>query len=477
MSLADLVLTEKKAEQLGRKASSCSTLVSILKLAFNPDFTQYVNHALKQHEMPVDPDMNWAKWIEAVYRNHVSPESEELRDEAIHYILVLLLYEKDILAKFDPKRLKEETQKLPLEKQITSYLKYMLICNIRTAVKYLTESYHRNDESLLHGDSSDSMDELLQGVTRGHPNPQVDQLLESDIRKLRHAFHTWVDNTPALEKKRELKVQLKNFFDLITLSDAAPAGEMLEQFAQRSHLSRGRAKQILYIEMPRYLRMFANSPDGKTFGLAKRIPAVIDKKKHEQDLAPAETHTSSLEDSNMSEQKKTSEATLTEKKATLNRFATFNQIANEDPGAMGEALSELTAAFHSLAEASEALVENLDLTPVPKEGSIKDKVAAKKKFAAALKRIAGDDPERVEEAMNEIYNAVDEVAFAIENLAENLGFELGGTEEVDEFVEDTPEGEVDEFVEEEEPVEEEVEEEKFEEIAPKSSSKKRGGIR
>lgn len=452
MSLTDLVLSEEKAVPSGRKVASCTNLVSLIKLAFNPDFTQYVNHALKQHEMPVDPDMNWAKWIEYVFRGHVSPDSEELRDEAIHYVLVRLLYEKDILAQFDSKRLKEETQSLPLEKQISSYLKYMLICNIRTAVRYLKGAYHRDDEHLLPGEDK-SMDELLEGVSKGEPNPEVDHFLHTEVRQLRHAFHGWVDKTPLLSKKHDLRNHLKHFFDLVTLSDAAP-GEMLDEFAQKNHLSKGRAKQILYIEMPRYLRMFSTSPEGKVFSLAKRIPAVIEQKKHEQ-MAPAETHTSSLEDSTMSDKRNTSKAPLTEKKAALNKFATFRQIANENPGALGEALTELTAAFHSLADASEALVENLDLTPVPNEGSVKEKTAAKNKFAKALKRIAGEDPERVEEAMNEIYNAVDEVAFAIENLAENLGFELGGTDEVDEFVEEAPEDE--EFVE-DEPEEEVIEE-------------------
>lgn len=444
MSLSDLVLTEERAEKLDHKAASCPTFVSLVRLAFNPDFTQYVNQALKQHEMPIDPDMNWAKWIEAVYHKHVSPDSEELRDEAIHYTLVLLLYEKDILSQFDATRLKEETQKLPLEKQISSYLKYRLICGIQTAIRYLKGTYHHEEETFIHGTPDQSMDTLLESVTRGEPNKEIDYFLQTEVRKLRHAFHNWVDKTPALAKKRELKNQLKHFFDLVTLSDVAPAGELLSEFALKNHISKGRAKQILYIEMPRYLRMFSTSPEGEVFSLAKRVPALIDQKRHEQ-MAPAETHTSSLEDSIMSDKQNNSKAPLTEKRATASKFATFRQIANEDPGALGEALTELTSAFQSLAEASEALVENLDLTPVPKEGPIKDKVAARNKFAKALKRIAGEDPERVEEAMNEIYTAVDEVALAIENLAENLGFELGGPDEVEETLED---GEFEEIPEE-----------------------------
>ena len=111
------------------------------------------------------------------------------------------------------------------------------------------------------------------------------------------------------------------------------------------------------------------------------------------------------------------------------KFAQFKQIANEDPSASSDALCELSEAFSSMAEASEALIENLDLSPTPKEASLREKVAARKKFATMLKKLANENPERVEEALNEIYNAVDEVALAIENLSSNLGFTLGEVSE------------------------------------------------
>lgn len=127
--------------------------------------------------------------------------------------------------------------------------------------------------------------------------------------------------------------------------------------------------------------------------------------------------------------------TTRQKKATpVEKFARFRQVASEDPSALSDALVELSAAFSSMAEASEALIENLDLSPTPKEASIREKVAARKKFATNLKKLAEESPEKVEEAVNEIYNAVDEVALALENLAGNLGFQLGEIE--DEVVED-----------------------------------------
>ena len=121
------------------------------------------------------------------------------------------------------------------------------------------------------------------------------------------------------------------------------------------------------------------------------------------------------------------------------KFARFRQVAKKEPTAISDALIQITAAFSSMVESSEALTENLDLTPMPREASIKEKVAARKKFAVRLNKFADEAPEKVEEAVNEIYNAVDEVALALENLASNLGFELSEVQEEPVGIEETTE--------------------------------------
>lgn len=124
------------------------------------------------------------------------------------------------------------------------------------------------------------------------------------------------------------------------------------------------------------------------------------------------------------------------------KYATLRHVAEEEPQALSEALIELSQAFSTLAEASEALVENLDLSPAPEEGSIKEKVAARKKFASALKKFAEEAPEKVEDAVKELYSSLDEIAAAMENLASNLGIDLNSEvpEEVNMEVEETPKG-------------------------------------
>lgn len=113
------------------------------------------------------------------------------------------------------------------------------------------------------------------------------------------------------------------------------------------------------------------------------------------------------------------------------KYATLRRVAEEEPKELSHALGELAEAFSSLADASEALMENLDLTSAGEAAPLSEKVASRKKFASALRKIAGENPEAVEEAVQELYHSLDEIAEAIENLAGNLDIDLGIDEDED----------------------------------------------
>ncbi len=468
-----------KSEGLGRGATSTpkysSAFTSVLRItAYNKDFSLYVNEAIKEAGYPLDPSMDWANYIESIFTRNMPSTPEDLRDEAIHHTLITLLFERKVLDRFDATLLPEAHHAKPVEKQVSAYLKIVLILNISTAKKYLDKVYHVREEVPLStfGEEGASLDKIFEEVAQGTTREDVEDYLHADIKKLRHAFHNWVDANNRVRAPK--KLQLKTFFDLITTSDNTQ-DELLEAFSKKQGLSRSRASQILYTELPRYIRQFSVSPEGTPFDLAKRIPAVLEEKRHEQEEAhPSPTHEPILEEEPM--QKQTS---LKSRRPV--KYAQFKRLATEDPASLSEALVELSSAFGTLAEASEALVENLDLTPVAPDAPAKEKTAAKSKFARMLKKMASDNPEAVEEAVNEIYNAVDEVAAAIENLAENLGFELHevqeesfneGFDEGEEF-EEGEDTEIEEFEEGEDTEIEEVEEEEPAYEPEKVSSRKR----
>lgn len=410
--------------RLGRKlASEFPILSSVIRMAYNQDFTTYVNEALKANNMPADPDMDWAKWLERVYYSKLSHLSEDIRDEAIHYVLVTLLFHRDILKKFDPNRLADSVKSMPLEKQIASYLKSVFILSVDLARRYVKRGYGEEigfEDFAPEGTTEEAVDRVNDEIRQGHINPEIEQFLGSEITKLRRAFHEWLDDGAKVTPRSAML--LKGLFDTIIVSDGTQA-DIIKEFAEKQGLSEARIRQILYIEMPKVIRRFSRSSAGSSFSLAKRIPPMLEKEKINAPI---------LEDAPMRDTVTASKNELLAPKES--KYAKFRQLAMDEPEALSEALSELSEAFSSLSESAEALVENLDLSPVPAGAG--EKTASRKKFASALRRLAAEDPAAVEEALNEIYNAVDEVAAAIENLADNLGFSLSEVE-VTEVIEDS----------------------------------------
>lgn len=388
-------------------------------MAYNKDFTDYVNEALKANNMPIDPVMDWAKWLDRVYSSKLPQLSEDTRNEAIHYVLVTLLFQRDILKKFDPNRLADAVKGLPQERQISSYLKSVFIMSVDLARRYVKRSY---GEEMGFGDlvpesaEYSSVDKVMDEIQQGHLNPDIEQFLGTEVSKLRKAFHLWLDEDARVTRRSAFLV--KGLFDTIIVSDGTQA-DIIQEFARKQGLSAARIRQILYDDMPKLIRRFSRSPKGSRFSLAKRIPAILEEEKIESPI---------LEDSPMRQTVTSSKNDLLTPPSKQDKYAKFRQFANEEPEALSDALVELSQAFNSLSESAEALVENLDLTPVQTDAPIGDKVASRKKFASALRRLASEDPAAVEEAINEIYNAVDEVAVAIENLADNLGLSLSEAE-------------------------------------------------
>jgi hypothetical protein len=141
------------------------------------------------------------------------------------------------------------------------------------------------------------------------------------------------------------------------------------------------------------------------------------------------------------------------------KYARLRQVAAEEPKEVDIALTEVAEALGVMAEGLTNLRENLDFIQAPKSASIKVRVAAARKYAAAFKHTAAETPEVLVDAVAEIYNSLDEIAAGLENLATNLGFEIpGGSEVMDEFA-DEGQAELEEAAEGGETIPEQIEEE------------------
>ena len=126
----------------------------------------------------------------------------------------------------------------------------------------------------------------------------------------------------------------------------------------------------------------------------------------------------------------------------------MRQVAAEDAKDVDAALTEVGDALGNMADAMGNFRGHLDLIEVPKTASLKVRIATTRRYATAFRRLADESPEVVADALSEVYHSLDDVAGAIENLAENMGIELSLTPVEEAFGEEGKEELKGEFPEE-----------------------------
>ena len=485
-------------EDMGSENSPMEKVSTLTRLAMNPDFDLYVKTSITDHNLPVDEGMSWGKWLEATFRTMVAPTNEEVRDEAIHHMLIENLFRYDALARFDASRLPASIQALPMEKQVSSYLKGYFLQQRSDCVEWIKKTYGTGKEMLVMDDAEGS-EAFMNNPDYAEPDSGFEgSIAKMDTEKFRKAFLNFLENGAGLtHKKTKEKVAL--LLNLILDTPATKPGEIIQRLADQAEVSHSTATKLFFTTLPPLIEKFMKTPEGASLNSAN-TPSVAkhsnleDSSMRQSRFKQAEAEkcsqcgqnlvngicppckgkadktlketTQALKDQGIPEktgpQVKSYGSTTASNKAartegtptswsvdnervlpskdgepegskikiqaSVDKYATFRHLAEEEAPAISEALVELSQAFATLAEASEALVENLDLAPISEEGSIKEKVASRKKFASTLKKLAEEAPDKVEDAVKELYSSLDEIAAAMENLASNLGIDLVGEE-------------------------------------------------
>ena len=111
------------------------------------------------------------------------------------------------------------------------------------------------------------------------------------------------------------------------------------------------------------------------------------------------------------------------------RYARLRRVARTQPKELEAALRELAASYTKVGSLLSNFRENLDLVSAPKTASVREKAAAERIYAKSFIRVAEENPEQLEADLQRIYSQTDEIAGAVENLADHLGLNI------------TPEGE------------------------------------
>jgi hypothetical protein len=117
-------------------------------------------------------------------------------------------------------------------------------------------------------------------------------------------------------------------------------------------------------------------------------------------------------------------ARRSERKVKLAKFAKLRRVAAEEPEVLQKALMTVADAFREIPDSLEAFSENLDLVRPGKTASIRERVAARNRYAAAFRQIAEEQPERIAEALNDLYAEVNDAVDALEDVSDQLGIEL-----------------------------------------------------
>ena len=119
-------------------------IATLLRLAYNKDFDEYVKSAIRAAGLPVDQSMNWAKYLYKIFPRYLPTHDEEIIDEALHEIIIRVLVNRNVLSPENPsgfqqsiEKYPQEVQGLSLEKQVTEFLKKSFTFKIDETVKYV----------------------------------------------------------------------------------------------------------------------------------------------------------------------------------------------------------------------------------------------------------------------------------------------------------------------------------------------------
>ena len=266
-------------------------------IAYNKDLTKIVNSIIEQHGYPTDPKMDWSAYVQeamAPALAAVSPDFD-LQDEAIYQVIVRALLDRDILADFPTavKKFPQGVQKLPVERQISEYLKKAFVWRIQEAKKYMQTvqpSEETSVEQPAHDTEGGEAYNLLD--TEEHATGTEDYAdadAERDFKAFREEFYRW-----SVKKNKAsafgLALLLTIYWEQVQQAEGElKFGDLTQEWLRRSHLGFDSLKAY-NTKLPQVLKDFVQSNVGVMKGkyeLMDLIGFLLPKKKEKARPAKA----------------------------------------------------------------------------------------------------------------------------------------------------------------------------------------------
>jgi DNA-binding ferritin-like protein len=267
------------------------------------------------------------------------------------------------------------------------------------------------------------------------PKPKAVGLIEDETPILPHVVADAVIHELALYFYRKFKFELPNTQGLADQlsKQAQQIYAHNEQFRKKLKSKGNAGRDYLYAFMRHWLSGLVKDTQPAMFD---KIPADFRVGKPIQEVHMASKITPAALREKMAARKAERE------QAKVEKFAKLRRLAEENPQQVENDLNALAEACGNMAEAFENLKENLDLVKAAGDAALKVRIAAAKKYGKGLKRVAAENPELFEGAINEAWNSLDEVAEKLEELAEHAGVEIHETPAEAEIADEGREEEV-----------------------------------
>jgi len=190
-------------------------------VAYNKDFDMYVKEYIRAAGLPVDPEMNWAKFLSAVVAPKLISRDPEVQDEALHQIIIKALAERSILDANNPngfsnaiKKFPPAVQNLPLAKQVTRFLEKAFAWRVKEANEYIRRFVFQDQaDSMWGGEEPDATDVNLLDTKDNIGGTEGYDIAEADIEvdRFRKGFSEWLHK----KFREDTAEQYLTLFDIV----------------------------------------------------------------------------------------------------------------------------------------------------------------------------------------------------------------------------------------------------------------------
>lgn len=214
-------------------------------VAYNKDFDLYVKEYIKAAGLPIDPEMNWAKFLTRVVAPKLISRDPEIQDEAIHQIIIKALAERSILDSNNPngfsnaiKKFPPAVQQLPLAKQVTRFLEKAFAWRVTEANEYIRRFVFQDQtDSMWGGEDEDSTDVNLLDTEDNAGGAEGYDMVEADVEveRFRKGFGDWLHK----KYREDTAHQYLTLFDIVyeevkASEDAPGASDVLPEWYRQT---------------------------------------------------------------------------------------------------------------------------------------------------------------------------------------------------------------------------------------------------